>query len=168
PVMAEMNEGDYVLIQFGHNDEVPTKKSFVPENEFRKYLVSYVNDTRKKKGIPVLITPVARRVFDSTGHIKGTHTVYAQIIRDVAKENNVGLIDLDLKSQELLQQMGADASIYLFNHLAPGEHPNYPDGVKDNTHFNELGARRMAEIVLSEIKKVEPALAERIIKRPVK
>jgi lysophospholipase L1-like esterase len=165
PVMNEMSEGDYVFIQFGHNDEVPTKKSYVPENDFRNYLVSYISDTRKKKGIPILITPVARRSFDSAGHVVGTHNVYAQIVRDVAKENNVTLIDLDLKSQALLQQMGPEASAYLFNQLTPGEHPNYPDGVKDNTHFNELGARKMAEIVLEDIRKQEPALAERIVKQ---
>lgn len=168
PVMNEMQEGDYVFIQFGHNDEVPTKKSYVPENDFRNYLTGYINDTRKKKAIPILLTPVARRSFDSTGHVRETHAVYAQIVRDVAKENKVTLIDLDAKSQVLLQQMGPDASVYLFNHLAPGEHPNYPDGVKDNTHFNELGARRMAEIVLEEIKRLEPSLAERIVKQPGK
>lgn len=165
PVMNEMSEGDYVFIQFGHNDEVPTKKSYVPENDFHNYLVRYINDTRKKKGIPILLTPVARRSFDSTGHVVGTHTAYAQIVREVARENKVTLIDLDVKSQALLQQMGPGASAYLFNHLAPGEHPNYPEGVKDNTHFNELGARKMAEIVLEEIRQQEPALAARIVKQ---
>ena len=167
PVMKDLAEGDYVFIQFGHNDEVPTKKSYVPENDYRNYLVSYVADTRKKKAIPVLITPVARRSFDSTGHIKGTHDVYSQIVREVAKEAQVSLIDLDVKSQALLQQMGAEGSVYLFNHLTPGEHPNYPEGVKDNTHFSEFGARKMAELVLEDIRKYEPQLAERIIK-PVK
>lgn len=165
PVMNEMSEGDYVFIQFGHNDEVPAKKSYVPENDFRKYLVTYINDTRRKKGIPILLTPVARRNFDSTGHVVETHAVYAQIVREVARENKVTLIDLDVKSQALLQQLGPEASAYLFNQLAPGEHPNYPDGVKDNTHFNELGARKMAEIVLDDIRKQEPALAERIVKQ---
>jgi len=165
PVVDAMQEGDYVFVQFGHNDEVPAKKSYVPENDFRNYLIRYVSDTRKKKAIPILLTPVARRSFDSTGHVKETHAVYAQIVRAVARENKVTLIDLDAKSQALLQQMGPDVSAYLFNHLAPGEHPNYPDGVKDNTHFNELVLRRMAEIVLEEIRKVEPALAERIVKQ---
>lgn len=168
PVMKEMNEGDYVFIQFGHNDEVPSKKSYVPESEFKNYLLGYVADTRKKKAIPVLITPVARRSFDSSGHVRETHGVYAQIVRDVAKEANVTLIDLDKTSQALLQQMGQDASVYLFNHLAPGEHPNYPEGKQDNTHFSEFGARKIAQLVLEDIRKSEPQLAQRIVKPVVK
>ncbi|MDP4261715.1 MAG: rhamnogalacturonan acetylesterase [Bacteroidota bacterium] len=164
PVVQNMEEGDYVFIQFGHNDEVPAKKSYVPEREFKAYLIKYVTDTRNKKANPVLITPVARRKFDSTGHIQETHAVYAQIVRDVASENNVPLIDLDQKSEQLFQQSGPDASKYLFNYLAPGENPNYPDGKQDDTHFSELGARRVAELVLAEIKNLKLELAERIVK----
>jgi lysophospholipase L1-like esterase len=162
PVMTNIQEGDYVFIQFGHNDEVPTKKTYTTEKEFKDYLLKYVTDTRNKKGNPVLITPVARRKFDSTGHIQETHAVYAQIVRDVAHENHVPLIDLDVKSQQLLQQLGADVSKYLYNYLVPGENPNYPEGKQDDTHFSELGARRMAEIVLAEIKNLKLELAERI------
>jgi lysophospholipase L1-like esterase len=168
PVVNNMQEGDYVLIQFGHNDEVPSKKSYVPENDFKTNLIKYITDTRNKKGNPVLITPVARRKFDSTGHIVETHAVYAQIVREVAKENNVPLIDLSEKSKELYQQLGPDASKNLFNYLSAGEHPNYPEGKQDDTHFNELGARKIAEIVLAEIKNLKLELADRIIKPIVK
>ena len=164
PVINEMNEGDYVFIQFGHNDEVPTKKSYTPENDFKANLIKYITDTRRKKANAVLITPVARRKFDSTGHIIETHAVYAQIIRDVAKENNVPLIDLSEKSKALFQQLGPETSKYLLNYLAPGEHPNYPEGKQDDTHFSELGARKIAEIVLAEVKNLELDLAERIVK----
>jgi lysophospholipase L1-like esterase len=115
PVVSEMQEGDYVFIQFGHNDEVPTKKSYVTEKDFKNNLVKYITDTRNKKANPVLITPVARRKFDSTGHIQETHAVYAQIVRDVAKENNVSLIDLSEKSKALFQQLGPETSKYLLN-----------------------------------------------------
>ncbi len=164
PVVQNMKEGDYVFIQFGHNDEVPTKKTYVTEKEFKEFLVKYITGTRNKKANAVLITPVARRKFDSTGHIQETHAVYAQIVRDVAKENHIPLIDLDEKSEQLFQQLGPDASKYLFNYLLPGENPNYPDGKQDDTHFNELGARRIAELVIAEIKKQEMELAERIVK----
>jgi lysophospholipase L1-like esterase len=163
PVVDAIQEGDYVFIQFGHNDEVPTKKTYATEKEFRDYLVKYVAETRTKKGIPVLITPVARRKFDSTGRIQDTHPVYAQIVRDVSKQNNVPLIDLDEKSMLLFQQLGPESSKYLFNYLIPGEHPNYPDGKQDDTHFSELGARKIAEIVLEQIRSLKLELAERII-----
>lgn len=164
PVVDNLNEGDYVLIQFGHNDEVKTKKTYTTEEEFKNYLTRYVTESRSKKAIPVLITPVARRKFDSSGKVEGTHDVYSAIVRKVAAELNVPLIDLDKKSQALLQQFGEKNSVWLYDQLEPGEHPNYPNGVKDNTHFSELGARRMAEIVLAGIRSLLPDLSNRIIK----
>jgi len=163
PVVSEMQEGDYVFIQFGHNDEVLTKKSYVPENDFKSNLVKYVADTRNKKATPVLITPVARRRFDSSGHVVGTHDIYSGIVRSVAADQKVMLIDLDRKSQDLYNELGLEHSKLLFLQLKPGEHPNYPGGKDDNTHFNELGARMIAQIVLQEIKALKPELAERII-----
>lgn len=168
PVLDNMQEGDYAFIQFGHNDEVPTKATYTTETEFAANLTKYIRDTRSRKGIPVLLTPVARRKFDSTGNITGTHEVYSAIVRKVAKENNTVLIDLDTLSQQLLQEWGEDRSKYLFNHLRAGEHPNYPAGKEDNTHFNELGARIMAELVLKSIREQQPELAERILLSPEK
>jgi len=168
PVVDNLNEGDYVLVQFGHNDEVPTKKTYTTEEQFKNNLIRYVKETRAKKAFPVLITPVARRKFDSTGQIVGTHEVYSEIVRSVAKQLNVPLIDLDKKSQELLQQFGPETSKLLYNHLQPGEHPNYPDGKVDDTHFNELGARKMAEIVLQEIKNLKLTLVDHIYQPAVK
>ena len=168
PVVNDLQPGDYVFVQFGHNDEVPTKKSYVPEADFKTNLVKYISDTRSKDAIPVLITPVARRKFDAAGNIEETHAVYAQIVRDVAKANNVVLIDLDLKSQELLQKIGPETSKYFFNYLVPGEHPNYPEGKQDDTHFSELGARKMAELVLAEIRNQIPDLAKSIFVPAVK
>jgi len=164
PVVDHLSEGDYVFIQFGHNDEVPTKKTYTTEDRFRNNLIRYVNESRAKKAIPVLITPVARRKFDSSGHIVSTHEVYSEIVRSVARQLNVPLIDLDKKSQDLLQQLGPENSKFLYNHLQPGEHPNYPEGKNDDTHFNELGARKMAEIVLASIKELKLDLAGRIRK----
>jgi lysophospholipase L1-like esterase len=167
-ITGEAAEGDYVLIQFGHNDEVPTKKTYTTEKEFESNLVQYVREARDKKAIPVLLTPVARRKFDSTGHIVGTHEVYAQIVRDVARKENVPLIDLDKRAQQLYQKLGVEASRLLFNYLEPGEHPNYPDGKKDDTHFSELGARLIAELVLADLKALQPGLAARIVKPVIK
>lgn len=164
PVVDSLKEGDYVLIQFGHNDEVKTKKAHTTESEFKANLTKYVKDTRSKKAIPVLITPVARRSFDENGKIQDTHKVYSALVRKVAKKQKVALIDLDKESQILLQNFGPENSKLLFNHLTPGQHPNYPQGKEDNTHFNELGARKMAEIVLYEIRKLNLELADHIIK----
>lgn len=167
-VMDGAREGDYVFVQFGHNDEVPTKKTYTNEAEFKKNLKQYVEEARSKKAIPLLLTPMARRKFDSTGKIEGTHNVYSQIVRDVAKEEKVVLFDMDKLTQQLYQQWGVENSKLLFLHLKPGEHPNYPDGKEDNTHFSELGARLVAQLVLNEIKNQIPELADRIVKPVVK
>jgi len=167
-VLDKATEGDYVFIQFGHNDEVPTKKTYTTEVEFKKNLERYVAEARGKKAIPVLLTPMARRKFDASGKIEGTHDVYSQIVRDVAKEEKVILFDMDRTTQQLYQQFGVENSKLLFMRLKPGEHPNYPDGKEDNTHFNELGARLIAQLVLGEIKSQIPDLADRIVKPSVK
>lgn len=167
-VFDNLKEGDYVLIQFGHNDEVPSKGSYTTPEDFVTNLEKFVNESRSKKAIPVLITPVARRKFDSTGKIEETHAQYTLLVKDVAKKLDVPLIDLDEESQEMLQKLGPDDSKFLYNYLQPGENPHYPDGHKDDTHFNELGARKMAEIVLHDIRKLNLELANRIVKNKVR
>ena len=168
PVVENLKEGDYVLIQFGHNDEVPTKKSYTTPEQFTINLEKFVSESRSKNAIPVLITPVARRKFDSSGKIEETHAVYTQLVKDVAAKYKVPLIDLDQKSQELVQQFGPESSKYLYNYLLPAENPHYPTGRKDDTHFSELGARKMAEIVLQEIKNLNLELANHIRVVPLK
>jgi pectinesterase len=161
-VIDNVQPGDYVFIQFGHNDEVPTKASATTPAEFKKNLERYISETKSKQAHPVLFTPMARRKFDDKGKIVGTHDQYAAIVRTVAKEMQLPLIDMDKKSQALLQQFGPDKSKQLFLWLSPGENPNYPQGRQDDTHFNELGARLMAQLVLGELKNLLPELTDRV------
>ena len=158
-IMDEASAGDYVFIQFGHNDEVKSKvNSYTTPDEFTGNLKKYIGDARAKKIIPVLLTPVARRKFDATGKIEQTHQEYAALVRKVAAEEKLLFIDLDAQSMELYQQFGVENSKLLFCQLKPGEHPNYPEGKDDNTHFNELGARLIAQLVLKEIRTTIPDL----------
>ena len=169
PVNENMKEGDFLFIQFGHNDESKEKvERYTSPEDFKKNLEIYVQSARDKKVTPVLITPVSRRNFDNVGNIKQTHLLYSDVVRQLAKEQHIILIDLDEKSRTLYQQFGDEHSKLLFMHLDSLEHPNYPAGRKDNTHFNELGARKIAELVLEEIKKQIPDLANRIVIRPAK
>ena len=165
PVVDKLSEGDYVFIQFGHNDEVKEKVGrYTTVDEFKTNLLRYVNESKNKKAIPVLLTPVTRRKFDANGKAAETHLLYSDAVRQIAKQNNILLIDLDKKSQQLLQQFGPEFSKYLFLQLQPGEHPNYPDGRDDNTHFSEWGARKIAQLVLAEMKALKLELADRIVK----
>ena len=164
-IIDEASTGDYILIQFGHNDEAKEKlERYTTPEEYKSNLVRFVSDARSKKAIPVLLTPVTRRRFDSTGQIMQTHEQYSKLVREVAKEQGAVLIDLDEKSRALLQEFGKKDSKLLFLQLKPGEHPNYPEGKDDNTHFNELGARLVAQLVLEDLKTQVPDLASRIIK----
>ncbi|MGZ5190800.1 MAG: rhamnogalacturonan acetylesterase [Flavisolibacter sp.] len=164
-LINDVKEDDYVFIQFGHNDEVPSKgeKVYSTPERYSENLTRFVNETRAKEAFPVLLTSVSRRKFDSMGKALPTHGVYPDVVRSLAKEMNVPLIDHDKKSLELLQQFGIEKSKLLFLQLQPGEHPNYPKGKDDNTHFNELGARLMAQIVVNEIKNIQLELADRIV-----
>lgn len=167
PVADNLHPGDYVFIQFGHNDEAKEKTDrYTTPDEYRNNLRKFVSETRSKNATPILITPVTRRKF-MDGKIQDTHLEYSALVREVAKELKVALIDLDEKSKMLLQEFGEENSKLLFLQMLPGEHPNYPDGKNDNTHFSELGARKMAQIVLAEVMAQRLELSERIFK-PVK
>lgn len=164
-VYTEAREGDYVFIQFGHNDEsVEKKERYSTPDTFKMNLNKFITEAREKKAIPVLLTPVSRRKFDAAGIAVETHLFYSQLTREVASAKQVIFIDLDKKSRELYQQFGNENSKLLFLQLKPGENPNYPEGKEDNTHFNELGARLIAQLVLTEIKLLIPDLGERIVK----
>ena len=168
-VADNAGEGDYVFIQFGHNDEAKDKgERYATSDTFRMNLRKFIFEARAKNAIPVLITPLSRRRFDSEGKALETHSEYSAYVKGVADAEKVLFIDLDTKSRELYQQFGKENSRLLFMQLKPGEHPNYPDGRDDNTHFNELGARLVAQLVLDEIRKQIPELADRIVKPGVK
>jgi lysophospholipase L1-like esterase len=115
-VLDSLTEGDYVFIQFGHNDEVIEKVGrYTTPVEFATNLRRYVMDTRSKKAIPILLTPVGRRTFDSvTTKIRESHPVYADTVRKVAISEHVPLIDVDAKSMMLYASAGPETSKLFF------------------------------------------------------
>jgi lysophospholipase L1-like esterase len=171
PIADSIEEGDYVLIQFGHNDEAKEPQyaaRYTSVPDYKTNLIKFITETRVKRGTPVLITPVTRMKFDTTGKALETHTEYTNAVFEVAKKYNTPVIDLDKKSRELLQQTGPKNSKLLFMQYEPGQEPLFPEGQKDNTHFNEYGARRIAQLVLAEIKNLKLELADRIVVRQSK
>lgn len=168
PVADQLKSGDYVFIQFGHNDESQEKQDrYTSPEDYKKNLVKFISETRAKSAIPVLLSPVTRRRFKE-GKIQETHAEYSKLVSEVANDHKVPFIDLDTKSRALLQQFGEESSKLLFLQLEANQHPNYPGGKVDNTHFNELGARLVAQIVLAEIKLLNVELAQRIVIRTPK
>ncbi|MEX0720971.1 MAG: rhamnogalacturonan acetylesterase [Balneolaceae bacterium] len=163
PIVQNLKEGDFVFIQFGHNDEVQTKSRSTTPDEFQKYLRQYLSETVAKKAQPVLLTPITRRKFDEAGNIKETHKEYSRLMLEVAESEKVPLIDMDKKSQALMNELGPEKSQLIYLHLKAGQNPNYPQGLSDNTHFSETGARMMAELVLQGIKELNLGLEKYFI-----
>ena len=152
-IIDDLKRGDYVFIQFGHNDSAKEKgERYTPPEDYRKNLIKFIGEVRAKKANPVLLTPVMRRRFDKDGKFYDTHGEYPDIVRAVAKEYKVPLIDMHRKSEKLLVGLGEEKSKNLFMILQKGESPNYPDGLDDNTHFKPEGAEAMAKLAVEGIR----------------
>ena len=152
-IADKLKKGDYVFIQFGHNDQSKEKgERYTPPEDFKKNLARMVTDVRAKKAHPILLTPVMRRRFDKDGKFYDAHGEYPDLTRSVAKDLKVPLIDMHRSSEKLIVKYGAEDSRKLFLQLMAGENPNYPNGVEDNTHFSPLGAEEMAKLAVAEIK----------------
>lgn len=158
-IVDKLKPGDYVFIQFGHNDQPKEKASYTPPADYRQNLINFVNDVRAKKATPVLLTPVMRRRFDKDGNFQDSHAEYPDIVRAVAAEKKVALIDMHRTSEAAIKQYGVEPSRKLFLQLKPDENPNYPKGVEDNTHFSPLGAGIMASLAVDSIREQKLGLA---------
>jgi lysophospholipase L1-like esterase len=143
-----------VFIQFGHNDESKDKEDrYTPPDDFRANLTRMVADARAKGAIPVLMTPVRRRRFDKDGKLYDTHGEYPDLVKRVAADQHVVMIDMHEESALVLTAFGPEPSRRLFLQLEPKENPNYPDGIEDNTHFSPGGAGVMAYVAVEAIKR---------------
>ena len=162
-LLAETRPGDTVFIQFGHNDQSEHKvERYTPPAQFKANLLRFVADVRARGAAPVLLTPVVRRRFDEAGVFFDSHGEYPELVRQAAAESGALLIDMEASSGRLLVEYGAERSKSLFLWLAPGESPNYPDGIEDNTHFSPPGARAMAALVVQDLSESGLELAARL------
>jgi len=162
-IVDKLKPGDYVFIQFGHNDESKEKiDRYTPPADYRQNLIKFISEVREKKAIPVLLTPVMRRRFDEKGNFFDTHGEYPNIVRAVAAEKKVVLLDMHRETEELIKRYGPEASKKLFLQLAAGENPNYPKGIEDNTHFSPLGAGLVAGLVVEAIRRQRVSLAKHL------
>lgn len=151
PVKKEIRAGDLLLIQFGHNDEKDDERHTDPENTFPAFLRHYCRTAAEKEATPVLITPVCRRYFVGDGGLLYTHGEYPLAVRNVAREDGIALCDLNRDSRKLYLTLGEEKTAELFVRLQPGEHPDFPDGHDDRTHFCAVGAERIARLLAEEL-----------------
>ena len=155
-VVERLKPGDYVIIQFGHNDQSKEKVDrYTPPEDYRKNLKKFVEETLGKHAIPILCTPVMRRRFDENGNFYDTHGIYPDIVRELAKELDIPLIDFHRKSEKLIKEYGPEESKKLFLWIEPGKYKSLPEGKQDNTHFSELGALKIAELAVEGVKELK-------------
>ncbi|MFE2943628.1 rhamnogalacturonan acetylesterase [Streptomyces sp. NPDC059255] len=166
PVLEALRPGDLLLVQFGHNDEKaddPTRYT-EPWTTYQECLRVYVAGAAAAGARAVLLTSVERRRFDTAGNSLPTHGDYPAAMRALAAAERVPLLDLQAMTLALWQRLGVTESKAYFNWLAPGESPNYPDGVSDNTHFRPRGAVAVARLVARALR-AERVLAPREVRR---
>ncbi|MEU0842081.1 rhamnogalacturonan acetylesterase [Streptomyces sp. NPDC005962] len=153
PILAALRPGDLLLVQFGHNDEKTEDpaRGTDPRTTYPEYLRRYLDGARERGARPVLLTSVERRKFDAAGNAQPTHGAYPDAVRRLARTEGVPLLDVQASSIALWQRLGPEATKEYFNWQAPGESPNYPAGVQDNTHFQPHGAIEVARLVAREL-----------------
>jgi lysophospholipase L1-like esterase len=161
-----LNQGDYVFIQFGHNDEKFTDSTRYtnPHTSYRHNLIRFVNESREKGAIPILFSSIARRNFNENGVLVSSHGDYPMETRLVAQEYNVPFIDLEYYSELLETAYGPEHSKILHLHYKAGENPYYPQGKVDDTHLSSKGANEISGIVVNQIQLSNNPLFEKLKK----
>jgi lysophospholipase L1-like esterase len=160
-LLVDIKPGDYMFIQFAHNDMNKNKpERYVTVEQYKDFLNNkYIKGAKQRGAIPVCLTSMNRRTFDQeTQQFVDSFPLYTKAIREVAEENNLMLLELNPKSLMFYNSLGMKNTDPLFMQLKPGEHPNYPSGLDDNTHFREAGAKQMARMVIEEINDKFPDL----------
>jgi len=153
-IYKKLKKGDYVLIEFGHNDEKieDSTRYTNPHTSYRYNLIRFVKESREKGAIPILLTSIARRNFNEKGVLVPTHGDYPLETRLVAQEYKVPFIDLEYYTELLEQSYGPERSKQLHLHYKAGENPYYDKDKADDTHLSLKGATAIAQIAVEQIR----------------
>ena len=159
-ILSLMKAGDYLFIEFGHNDMKQKGEGIGPFTSYKRDLKFFISEVRKKGGIPVLVTSMNRRTFDSTGHITNSLGDYPEAVRQTSKEENVPLVDLNAMSKIMYEAWGPEKSIKAFVHYPANTFPNQEKKLEDNTHFNTYGAYEICRCIVQSIQDNELPIAK--------
>lgn len=159
-ILSLMKSGDYLFIEFGHNDMKQKGPGIGPFTSYKKLLKQYIAEVKKKGGIPVLVTSMHRRNFDKDGKIINTLLEYPEAVRQTAKEENVAVVDLNAMSKTLYEAWGPTKSIKAFVHYPANTFPGQTTKLEDNTHFSTYGAYELAKCIVNSIKEQNLPLAQ--------
>lgn len=158
--LTQMKKGDYVLVEFGHNDQKQRGPGKGAYYSFAYYIKQFIDEARLKEAIPVLVTPTRRRQFDKEGKIRDTHGDYPAAIREIAAREKIPVIDLQEMTKVLCESMGVEGSKHLYTHYPANTYPGQEKELEDNTHFNTFGAYEVAKCVIEGIRQVGLPLAQ--------
>lgn len=166
-VLNVLSPGDYVFIQFGHNDEKISDSTRYtnPHGTYKSNLKKFVNESKSMGAIPVLFTPIVRRNFDKNGKLIATHGEYPAAMRDVANEMKVPLVDLQQSTRKWLLSLGDEASKEFYLWTSPDA--RNPEGKQDNTHLNVKGAQHVAKLATEELGNISEELSAHIKERSI-
>ncbi len=159
-IHSNLQKGEYVFIQFGHNDRDFSKaERYTDTTQYKEYLRKYVKESRDKGAVPVLISPMNMNAWNGANvrevFCEGANNYRGAMI-NVSKELNVPFIDLEKKSVELQKRMGQNyCAKFIYLGLEANEYTNFPEGVSDGTHFQEMGANFMAKFICEGIEELK-------------
>jgi len=163
-VEKQLKKGDFVIIQFGHNDQKfkDSTKFTNPYTQYRANLERYVNEARAKGATPILMTSIVRRNFNENGVLIDTHKEYPLVVRMVANDLKVPFVDLQLLTEQMEISYGPENSKKLHLHFKEGEEPYYSKAKDDDTHLSKLGAETVAKLALKDLKSLKIGLEKYI------
>lgn len=154
-IAKRLRKGDFLLVQFAHNDEKETEEGAGPFTTYQHYLKQYIDLARSAGAYPALVAPMHRRFFEEDGSIRNTHGDYIEAMRQLAGREAVPFVDLASFSKAYFEELGEARSKQVFLWAEPGQYANLPEGAEDNTHFSEAGAIEMARLVAKGIQQAE-------------
>ena len=154
--LSMMKRGDYLICEFGHNDQKQKQPGAGAYYNFATALKTFIDEARRRGATPIFVTPTQRRQFDADGRIRETHADYPEAMAWVAQRENVTLIDLHQMTRVLFETMGVEPSKKAFVHYPAGTFQGQDKAFADNTHFNPYGAYQIAKCV------IEGLLAQRV------
>ncbi len=153
-IETEITEGDYLIVQFGHNDSSPESRLHTDSDaDFLDNLERFATTATYAHAMPIFISPITRRDFIDGKLNPNTLGNYPKAMENFCKTHGYPFIDMFKISQRLISQLGEDGSKIFYNHLVEGENENYPDGISDDTHFSPYGARMLASVIAIELRK---------------
>ena len=161
-ILAHLRAGDYVFVEFGHNDQKQRGPGKGAYYNFATELKTFVDEVRQRQANIVFVTPTQRRSFDDSGHIQETHADYPDAMRWVAGRENVPLIELHDMTRTFFETLGVEGSKQALVHYPANSFPNQPQALADNTHFNPYGAYEIAKMVVEGMKQLQLPLVQHL------